>query len=49
MDASYSRVARALADVETTEEKRQNGMRNFCGRCAVVQFQQAALPQTQVR
>ena len=32
IDDTYARVARALADIETTPEKRRNGTGNFCGR-----------------
>lgn len=49
MDASYARVARALADVETTDEKRAEWHKNFYGPCVVAPFRPAALHLMPVR
>jgi len=48
MDASFSRVARALADVETTEEKRAEWHEKFLWALRAVRFLPAASPPTPV-
>lgn len=49
IDDTFERVAKALSDVETTDELKKNGMRNSSGHYATVPFQPAALFPMPVR